>query len=44
MVMVISFDTLIDTWRGFGLVQFLIPAPPPLFFTGEISPKSETKN
>jgi hypothetical protein len=41
LVMVINFDTLIDTWQGFGLVQFLIPAPPPFFITGDISPKSE---
>jgi hypothetical protein len=44
IVMVIDFDTRSDTWPGFGLVQFLIPAPPPFFFTEKISPKSEIKN
>ncbi len=31
MIMVINLDTRIDTWQGFGLVQFLIPAPTPPF-------------
>jgi hypothetical protein len=44
MVMVISFDTLIDTWRGFGLVQFLIPAPtPPFFLLAKFRQKAKLK-